>query len=287
METGKILGTISSLQHSLTKTEKRIAASILANPELLGQSSLAEIAKQLDVGEATFLRFCRALGFRGFTDFKLELAIELATREKQSSSLLEMDITSQDDAQTIASKLQNSMNNVIAETINLIDFNELENVVQAMLNAKRIFLFGVGSSGITAEDVKNKFMRIGLQVDYSANNHFMYMQAALTTSEDVVIGISHSGSSQEVVQSLDIAKQNGATTVAITHNLRSPITQVADHVLVNGNRQGRLQGDSMGTKIAQLFVLDLIYTLIVQAGEEQATRNKQKTVNVILEQRVK
>lgn len=145
----------------------------------------------------------------------------------------------------------------------------------------------MGSSGITAEDAKNKFMRIGLQVDSTSNNHFMYMQAALMQEGDVVVGISHSGYSKEVIQALNIAKKNSATTIAITHNLRSPITHAADYVLINGNRQGQLQGDSMGTKIAQLFVLDLIYTLIVQATEETATKTKQKTVNVILEQRVK
>lgn len=287
LASGKILDTIGSLHDSLTKTEKRIASTILVSPELFCQSSLSELAKQLDVGEATFIRFCRTLGFRGFTDFKLELAIELATRDNQEDSLLESDIVAGDDAKNIAIKLQSSVNKVIAETVNLLDFNELEQVVNAMRQAKRIFLFGVGSSGISAEDAKNKFMRIGLQVDSTANNHFMYMQAALMNQADVVIGISHSGYSQEVIQSLAIAQKNGAKTVAITHNLRSPITQVADHVLINGNRQGQLQGDSMRTKIAQLFVLDLIYSLIVQANEEQATKTKQKTLNVILEQRVK
>ncbi|HEH9773200.1 TPA: MurR/RpiR family transcriptional regulator [Pasteurella multocida] len=284
---GKILDTIGALHDSLTKTEKRIAATILASPDLLSQSSLSDIAKHLDVGEATFIRFCRTLGFRGFTDFKLELAIELATREKQYHSLLDTDISPSDDPKNIAAKLQGAVTNVIAETINLLDFNELEKVVNTMMKAKRIFLFGVGSSGITAEDAKNKFMRIGLQVDSTSNNHFMYMQAALMQEGDVVVGISHSGHSKEVIQALNIAKKNSATTIAITHNLRSPITHAADYVLINGNRQGQLQGDSMGTKIAQLFVLDLIYTLIVQATEDTATKTKQKTVNVILEQRVK
>lgn len=284
---GKILDTIGALHNSLTKTEKKIAATILASPELFSQSSLSELAQQLDVGEATFIRFCRTIGFRGFTDFKLELAIELATREKEHHTLLDTDISAVDDIPSIAAKLQSTMNKVIAETINLLDFATLEEIVKKMIKAKRIFLFGVGSSGITAEDAKNKFMRIGLQVDATSNNHFMYMQASLMNKEDVVIGISHSGYSTEIIESLNIAKKNNATTIAITHNLRSPITQVADHVIINGNRQGQLQGDSIGTKIAQLFVLDLIYTLIVQAGEEKATKTKQKTVNVILEQRVK
>ena len=192
-----------------------------------------------------------------------------------------------DDSLKIAHKLQAAISKVMDETVNLLDFQQLERVVQAIQKAKRVFLFGVGSSGVTAEDAKNKFMRIGVPVDATGNNHFMYMQAALLKETDVAIGISHSGYSQETAHTLKIAKQNGATTVALTHSLRSPITEHADFVLVNGNKQGKLQGDSIGTKIAQLFVLDLIYALLVQAEQDAATKTKQKTLNAILEQRIK
>lgn len=283
----KILDTIGAIHNSLTKTEKRIASAILASPNLLSQSSLSEVAEQLNVGEATFIRFCRTLGFKGYTDFKLDLAIELATQEKQNNTLLDSDITESDTSEDIAKKLQTTLNKVLNETINLIDFDELGKVVDILRSAKRIFLFGVGSSGLTAEDAKHKFMRIGLQVDASTNNHFMYMQASLMQEGDVVLGISHSGYSAETTQALNISKKNGAVTIAITHNLRSPITQVADYVLINGNRQGQMQGDSIGTKISQLFVLDLIYALLVRSEEEKAIQTKQKTINVIMEQRIK
>ncbi|WP_142890708.1 MurR/RpiR family transcriptional regulator, partial [Klebsiella pneumoniae] len=82
--------------------------------------------------------------------------------------------------------------------------------------------------------------------------------------------ISHSGHSPETTHALSLAKQAGAITVALTHNLGSPLSKVADITLINGNRQGRLQGDSIGTKTAQLFVLDLIYTLLVQKDPEAA-----------------
>ncbi len=283
---GKILDTIGALQTSLTKTEKKIAAAILAQPEILSQNSLSEVAKQLDVGEATFIRFCRTLGFKGYTDFKLDLAIELATQEKRSNSIFDTDVSESDTPKEIAVKLQSSLNNVIAETINLLDFQELEYVVAELQKAERIFLFGVGSSGLTAEDAKHKLMRIGLQTDAVTNNHFMYMQASLLREGDVVIGISHSGYSDEVINSLKIARKNNAKTIAITHHIRSPITNVADYVLINGNRQGHMQGDSIGTKMAQLFVLDLIYALLVKAEQEKSIQQKQKTLDVILEQRV-
>lgn len=284
---GKILNTISSLQNSLTKTEKKIAAAILSQPELLNQCSLSDVAKQLDVGEATFIRFCRTLGFKGYTDFKLELAIELATQNQDNRVLLDTDVSDSDTTRDIADKLKLSLDSAIGETINLLDFDVLEKVVQELRKAKRIFLFGVGSSGLTAEDAKHKLMRIGLQTDAVTNNHFMYMQAALVKEGDLVIGISHSGYSEEVVKSLRFSRANKATTVAITHNLRSPVTEEAHYVLINGNRQGHMQGDSIGTKMSQLFVLDLIYTLLVKAEPENALKQKQKTLNVILEQRIK
>ncbi|MBN6069553.1 MurR/RpiR family transcriptional regulator [Aggregatibacter actinomycetemcomitans] len=285
---GNVLSTISALYQSLTKTEKKIADVISQSPEMVMQYSLSELASNLNVGEATFVRFCRTLGFKGFSDFKLEFSIELATaRESRDDTVLETEIMPDDDSLKIAHKLQAAISKVMDETVNLLDFQQLEDVVRAIQKAKRVFLFGVGSSGVTAEDAKNKFMRIGVPVDATGNNHFMYMQAALLKETDVAMGISHSGYSQETAHTLKIAKQNGATTVALTHSLRSPITEHADFVLVNGNKQGKLQGDSIGTKIAQLFVLDLIYALLVQAEQDAATKTKQKTLNVILEQRIK
>lgn len=286
-KSGNVLNTISSLYHSLTKSEKKIADTILRSPDLVSQCPLSEIAKHLEVGEATLVRFCRTIGFKGFSDFKLELSIELATKDNNDETVLETEIMPSDDSLTIAQKLQAAVSNVMEETVNLLDLKQLEQVVKAIKKARRIFLFGVGSSGVTAEDAKNKLMRIGFQVDATGNNHFMYMQAALLTPSDVAIGLSHSGYSAETAHTLKIAKQNGATTVALTHSLRSPVTEYADYVLVNGNKQGKLQGDSIGTKIAQLFVLDLIYALLVQGEEELAVQTKQKTLNVILEQRIK
>ncbi|MWQ00619.1 MurR/RpiR family transcriptional regulator [Glaesserella parasuis] len=284
---GKILDTIGALQNSLTKTEKKIATAILSQPDLLNQCSLSKVANQLDVGEATFIRFCRTLGFKGYTDFKLDLAIELATQQKESSTLLDTYVAETDTPKEIAIKLQNTLDNVIAETVNLLDYAELEKVVEELRKADRIFLFGVGSSGLTAEDAQHKLMRIGLHAAAVTNNHFMYMQAALLKKGDIVIGISHSGYSEETTKALKISRDNGAKTVAITHNLRSPITKEADYVLINGNRQGHMQGDSIGTKMTQLFVLDLIYAMLVKAEPEKAIQQKQKTLSVILDQRLK
>ena len=279
LKPGKILDTLGAMQNSLTRVAQRIAHYILQSPLRVTQLSIAELSRETQAGEATVIRFCRTLGYKGFQDFKMDLAIELATSDAEASSpLLDAEIAASDDAHTIGRKLQNTINNVLSETLNLLDMQQVSLVVDALRNSQSVYIFGVGSSGITAEDMKHKLMRIGLRVDAVTNNHFMYMQATLLKAGDVAIAISHSGDSDETVHALKLAKQAGATTVALTHNLGSPLSETADFSLINGNRQGTLQGDSMGTKTAQLFVIDLLYTLLVQAAPEQARETKLRTM---------
>lgn len=282
LKPGKILDTLGAMQNSLTRVSQRVAHYILTSPQRVTQLSIAELSRETQAGEATVIRFCRTLGYKGFQDFKLDLAIELATTDSDNHSpLLDAEIRELDDAHTIGLKLQSTINNVLSETLNLLDMDQVNQVVNALRNSKSVYIFGVGSSGITAEDMKHKLMRIGLRVDAVTNNHFMYMQATLLKAGDVAIAISHSGSSPETVHALNLAKEAGATTVALTHNLGSPLSDVADFSLINGNRQGMFQGDSIGTKTAQLFVLDLIYTLLVQAAPEQARERKLRTMDAL------
>ncbi|MCD9497244.1 SIS domain-containing protein [Photobacterium carnosum] len=281
IQVGKILDTLGSLRDSLTPSARRIADYVLVQPQRVTELSIAELAQQANVGEASIIRFCRGINFKGFQDLKMKLAIEVATPHDTEKHMLDTELTADDDAEHIGRKLQQTINNVLGETLNLLDFSELEAVACALQQQKRIYFFGVGSSGITAEDAKNKLMRIGFDVDALTNNHFMYMKAALLNSDDVAIGISHSGTSKETIKALALAKECGAITVALTHNPLSPLAELSDYVLINGNRQGQLQGDSIGTKITQLFVLDMIYTLLVRDNPQHTRQQKYKTTQAL------
>lgn len=278
---GKVLDMMGCLHESLTPSAKRIADFVLANPADVTKLSIAELSQAVNAGEATIIRFCRTLGFKGFQDFKMELAIELSNANQNEKSILDTDVTPEDTAELIGQKLHNTINNVLAETYNLLDFQMLEQVANSIQSCRAVYFFGVGSSGVTAEDAKNKLMRIGFNVDALSNNHLMYMKASLLQPGDVAIGISHSGTSEETTKALRLAKEAGACTAAITHNPRSPIAEYSDYVLVNGNRQGKLQGDSIGTKISQLFVLDLIYALLVKQDLAGTQANKMKTMSAL------
>ncbi|MCL9783787.1 MurR/RpiR family transcriptional regulator [Vibrio sp. S4M6] len=278
---GNIIYTIGSLYNSLTPSAKRIADYVVSHPDNISKLSIADMSKAVNAGDATIIRFCRTLGFKGYQEFKLELAVEVSTSEATESSILDTDITTDDSAEILGKKLQLAIDNVLSETLMLVDFSQLEEAASVLGKAKSIYFFGVGSSGISAESAKYKYMRIGLDVDAFSNNHFMYVKASLLQPGDVAIGISHSGESAETIKSLKLAKNNGAMTIALTHNPRSSLAKFADSVLVNGNNQGQLQGDSIGTKVSQLFVLDLLYTLLVQRDMSGTMANKLKTTEAI------
>ncbi|KXZ36930.1 MULTISPECIES: MurR/RpiR family transcriptional regulator [Vibrio] len=281
IQAGKILDTIGSLYDSFTPASKRIADFVLAKPSEAYTLSIAELSQAVSAGDASIIRFCRSLGVKGFHEFKMALAIELSQKNKDDDSIFDTDVTSSDKPEVIGKKLQKTIDNVLSETLNLLDLQKLSQVSESIKQAKSVYFLGVGSSGISAENAKYRFMRIGLNVDALTTNHYMYMKAALLTKGDVAIGISHSGQSSETAKALKIAKQSGATTVAVTHNPRSSICEYADYILINGNRQGQLQGDSIGTKISQLFVLDMIYCLLVQGDESNAYSSKLRTTQAL------
>jgi DNA-binding MurR/RpiR family transcriptional regulator len=281
IKAGNIIDTIGSLYDSLTPSSKRIADYVVANPAKVSKHSIAELSQIVSAGDATIIRFCRTLGFKGYQDFKMELAIEVSNLKGREKDIFDTDVTAEDNAEVIGQKLKSTIESVLAETMNLLNFKSLESIAEIFQQANAIYFFGVGSSGLTAESAKHKFMRIGLNVDAFTNNHFMYIKSSLVQPGDVAVGISHSGCSAETTKALRLAQEHGASTLAITHNPRSDITKFADYVLVNGNRQGQLQGDSIGTKISQLFVLDLIYALLVKRDINGAKASKLKTTKAL------
>ena len=145
------------------------------------QAPLAEIAAHLEVGKRPLCVFAVLSALKASSDFKLELSIELATKDGKDNTVLDSDITDSDNSLNIAHKLKSAINNVMDETINLLDFEQLEEAVKPFSKQIVSFYLVWATSGITAEDAKNKLMRIGVQVDATGNNHFMYMQASLLT----------------------------------------------------------------------------------------------------------
>src|SRR5690625_1442727 len=218
LENRSIELTIESYYPSLTKSEKKAADFILNKGDNILNYSITDFSEEAHVSESTILRFCRRIGMKGYQDFKLTLAKGL-TEPKSSSLTLKGE--NADYVDLICDNTIKAIQNISV----LMNRKELDEAVDLIYKSRNVYFFGVGTSGLTALDAKNRFIRIGKHVDAIVDPHIQAMIAASLTENDLVIGISISGSTQDTIDSLKIARNNGAKVIALTYYLRSPITK--------------------------------------------------------------
>jgi DNA-binding MurR/RpiR family transcriptional regulator len=269
---------ISSLYNSLRKSERKVADYVLKEPEEAVYSTITDLAEKVGVGETSVIRFCRTLGYKGYQEFKLAVVQDLATPVEQIHGQVEEN----DDVRTIAEKITSLNTRLLRDTTSLLNERSLQQAADAITRAKKVYFFGVGSSGITIEDAKYRFMRLGFLVEAVADAHFMAMNAALAGKEDTVVGISSSGSTKDLVDAVRIAKSNGAYIICLTNHGRSPITQFADTVLLATSRETPLQGGAFASKLAQIHVLDILSTVIALQQKEKTYEALEKTAKSVL-----
>lgn len=273
----------NSVYNSLTKSEKKVADLVLKDPNKAVYNSISDFADESGVGDATVLRFCRKIGFKSYQAFKLSLVQELSNQNNEIVSTLNVELKEGDSLEEIVYKTLNINVSALNETLSLLDLKELEKAIDSIISAKRIHFYGVGVSGITAQDAVNKLTRIGLNAASFMDIHMQMMQASLLGPDDVAIGISFSGSTKDTIEVLNIAKEAKTKVISITHHARSPITKISDVVLLHGSKEGPLQGGALSTKMSQLMVVDVLYNAIFIKMREKAVKNKKITSRAILE----
>lgn len=269
---GNLLSVIRSYYPSLTKSEQKVADTVLEDIESVLYCSVTDLADKSGVGETTALRFCRKLGFKGYQEFKLTLAKTLSNDAKEDEVV----------EQGMQYAIANNTKSVIDETLKMVDEELLHSCISAIAKADHLHFYGVGTSGLTALDAKNRLIRIGKHSDAIIDPHIQAMGAATLGKGDVVVGISLSGSTKDTLDSLEIAKKNGATVIAITYYARSPITQLADYVLLSGGKESPLEGGSLSAKISQLFIIDLLCTGLALNDKERSLEMKEKTARSVI-----
>ncbi|TLS51570.1 MurR/RpiR family transcriptional regulator [Paenibacillus antri] len=274
-----VLLSISSIYASMTKAEKKVADAVQANPEEAVLYTITDLSEKAGVGETSVIRFCRKLGFGGYHEFKLAIAQHVVSEPRHFGG----EIQEGDGPAAVVQKLTSRNARVIQDTGSLVSPAALEEAVRALLSGKRIRIYGVGASGMTAMDAYYSFMRVGLPVEAQRDGHIIAMSAALANEDDVVFGISTSGSTKDLVDTMKTAKRNGATTICLTSQGRSPITQYADIVLLVPAKESPFQGGSLSAKIAQMHVLDLLSSLVIVSRKQPSIESITKTANAVAE----
>ena len=168
-------------------------------------------------------------------------------------------------------------------TCRTLNFNAIPEVVDYILNSKTINLFGFGGSGTSANEFKNKFMKIMPNVIYNADAHIQLTQAALLGNDDLAIIFCNSGITKDCIEIAKICYSSGATVVFITKFAKTPAAQYSTVVLLCGANEGPMEGGSIATKTAQLFLIDLLYAEVYKTLGKKALDNKQKTAQIITE----
>lgn len=270
---------IQSIYKSLTKSEQKVADFVLKDTEGAIYSTVTDLAEKSNVGETTVLRFCRKLGYRGFQEFKLSIAQALSNSVEQVHGKIQED----DGLSAILAKITQQNVKALQDSMEILQLDSLQNATDAINGARKIYFFGIGSSGLTAHDAKLRFMRLGFNVDHSSDSHIMAMTAALTDERDVVVGISSSGSTKDLVDAIKIAKENKAFVICITNHARSPVTQYADIILLAASKETPLQGGAFSSKIAQLHLLDILTTITAFENKGSTFEAIEKTAKSVLD----
>lgn len=277
-QNGNILVRLQNYMQAFTKAEKKVADVVLTKPEDLIYYSITELAEQAGVGEATIIRFSRKIGCKSYQELKLTLAQELAKPVVTHNE----ETLEEDKPMIIANKLTAMNTKALNDTMAILDESELEGIIRAFLNAKKIHFYGVGTSGMAALFAKYQFQRIGLLVDGYDDSHFQAIAATTLGEGDIAFGISLSGSTTDTIHSLNIAKEEGATVICLTHHARSPITKIADHVLLTSVEEGPLERGTAASFVSQLHVLDILLTCIGMRMKEKAVHFKEKTAKAVM-----
>ncbi len=274
-----IIGNLNRPNFRATKSDKLLIRYILENLDNIPYMQISQMAKEVGTGEATITRCVKKLGCRGFQEFKVGLAKEITV--KKQNNIINSSIMQDEPALDTATKLAASYSRVIDESLKIIRSEDIEKAAKKILTAKKVYFIGVGFSGIIAIDSNYKFMRIGINSSSLDSTHIMMMMASIMQKGDLIVAISNSGETNDIINAVKIARDNGVETVSITSNENSTLSSISDLNLLYYSNESELETGSMNSKLAQYFMMDLIYTEVVKESIIESTNYKLKTTDAI------
>ncbi len=262
---------------SLTPLEGKVAADILARRDFTDQTPLREVADGSGVSDAMVVKVAKKLGFAGFREFRQSLVDYLAS----DTAGLHSAISADDTASDIVQKVFRTAMQALEETFAILDLEAFERAADYLHRARQRDFYGLGGSAQIARDCNHKFLRIGIRSSVFDDAHMMMMSASLLGPDDVAIAFSHSGSTTAVIDAMELARKNGARTIAVTNYADSPVARLADVVLCSTAQNSPLLGENATARIAQLNLLDALFVATAQRDRKTADANLSRTMRAV------
>jgi RpiR family carbohydrate utilization transcriptional regulator len=250
---------------SLKTALRKVADVILRQPEMAIYASVNEVAAAATVSEATVMRFCRILGFKGFQDFKIALAREMVIPSPPYSEEM-----GGEDAAALVRQVFKTNGVALQDTLEILEIKAMQEAAQLLLNARQVMVVGVGGSGPAVTYAGNRFLLLGLKAYMYTDFYLMLMAASLLSRDDVVLAISNLGTTREILETVGIAREKGARIMGITNNSLSPLARACNPVLVTSSREVTLPEEAIASLVCQISILDALFALIAQARGAQS-----------------
>lgn len=262
----------------LTPVEKSLADYVLQYPSETLQLSAAALAKRAGTAPSAVIRFCKSLGYEGFSAFKLQLAVELS---RQAPASYMACVEPRDSVFMVLDKIFAANIQALQDTVSRIDRNVFSAVVSLLSRARRIHIYGIGTSAPMVSELHHRLMLLGFQ----AHSYTDIVSARLSTMNlgkgDVAFGISHTGRTETIVDVLSLSQKAGAATVCLTSYAGSPITECSDHILTVFCDETRYPIEASSARIAQTGVIDALIAALSVTDYENAARRSRQTHDLL------
>lgn len=282
MDTVHALLILRSAYQTLTKSERRIADYINIHSKEVLEETVSDLAQNTQSSEITVSRFCKKLGFSGLQGLKIALAKEVYSIDET----IYQDVRHGDSYEVIAGKMFRNIAEGLQDTITLLNFSDVDAAVQMLIHANRIVVYGFGNSATVCRDMETRFLRFGKPVQAYSDGHLQVTSAALLTSQDVVVAISHTGGSIDLLHSVDVAKKSGAKVIGITSYVNSALVKRVDIMLHGMGREIKYQSESVASRLIHMAIVDLLYMGVAMQSTNTYRENIRKMREVIAEKRI-
>ena len=264
---------IRSVYPGLRLSEQRVADYINVNTNKIIYFSIGTLAREVGVSEASVIRLCKALGYSGFQELKINIAKYYVEPERfVNSDTNEMDETSQ-----MIQKVMGANQQAIIDTMKMLDTDVIDKCIEIINSSKKLQFYGMAGSAFIAGDAYHKFFKYGIDVDYFSDSHLQAMNAALLDEDCTVVAISTTGASFDISEALSIAKNAGAHTIAITATSNSPVSKIADYTIVAYSKEMEFKMEPMAARIAQLRIIDVLAVGVANRRLNTVVDNINKT----------
>ena len=256
-----MLDRIKASLPSLAPAEQRVGKLVLADPRAFANLPITELADRAHVSKPTVVRFCRSVGYDGLSDFKLKLAGSVSEGVPFVHRSVDVDDKTSD---VMVKVIDNTVAAFLKYRNDASSFavqKATDALVAASEGGKRIEFFGVGNSGIVAQDAQHKFFRLGVNTVAYSDGHMQVMSASMMRPGDCVVVISNSGRTRDLMDACDIARKNGATTIVITAS-GSPLASAGHIHLAADHPEGYDRYSPMVSRLLHLMVIDILATCL-------------------------